>query len=125
MLLFSQKKASEGEKIILNEAEKQISDDKKIWTIFNNFFSNVASDLKMPNHYNYFSQKNKHSFSTIVEMIEKYPSIFNIKKRILIQFFIQKVQVVTQEDVSKGIPDLKTKKKKVIKRVTLQPKLSN
>ena len=30
------------------EAEKHISDDKKICTIFNNFFSNVVSDLKIP-----------------------------------------------------------------------------
>ena len=38
---------SQGEKFILNAAEKHISDDKKICTIFNNFFSNVVSDLKM------------------------------------------------------------------------------
>ena len=48
---------SKGEKFILNEAEKHISDDKKLSTIFNNFFSNVVSDLKMDNHCNYFSQK--------------------------------------------------------------------
>ena len=47
-------KASRGEKIILTEAEKHISDDKKICNIFNNFFSKVVSDLKIPDYYNYF-----------------------------------------------------------------------
>ena len=32
------RKASKGETITLNEAEKHISDNKKICTIFNNFF---------------------------------------------------------------------------------------
>ena len=46
------KKASKDEKIILTEAEKHISDDKKLCTIFNNFFSKVVSD-----------SKNTHTFS--------------------------------------------------------------
>ena len=45
------------------EAEKHISDDKKICTIFNNFFSNVVSDLKIPNYFNYYPHKNTHFFS--------------------------------------------------------------
>ena len=40
-------KASRYENIILNEAHEHISDDKKICTIFINFFSNV-SGLKTP-----------------------------------------------------------------------------
>ena len=63
--VIAQKKVSEGEKIILNEEEKQISDDKKICTIFNNFFSNVVSDLNIPNYCNYFSQKNTHILSQL------------------------------------------------------------
>ena len=57
------KKASKDEKIILNEAEKHISDDKKICTIFNNFFSNVASNLKKSVYRNYFPQKNTFSLN--------------------------------------------------------------
>ena len=57
------KKAAEGEKIVLNEAEKHISDDTKILKIFDNFFSNVVTDLKIPNHCNYFSKKTKKTFS--------------------------------------------------------------
>ena len=59
--------ASKGEKTILNEAEKHISDDKKIYTIFNNFFSNGVSDLKIPNYCNYFPPKSTHFLSTIIE----------------------------------------------------------
>ena len=80
-------KASRGEKIILTEAEKHISDDKKICNIFNNFFSKVVSDLKIPDYYNYFSQENTCSLSTIIETFEKHPSILNIKKGNLIQYF--------------------------------------
>ena len=36
-------KTSRGEKIIHNEAEKHISDDKKMCTIFNNFFKKNLS----------------------------------------------------------------------------------
>ena len=80
-------KASRGEKIILTEAEKHISDDKKICNIFNNFFSKVVSDLKIPDYYNYFSQENTCSLSTIIETFEKHPSILNIKKRKLVSVF--------------------------------------
>ena len=75
--LFSNK-ASRDEMIILNEAEKHTSDDKKICKIFNDFFSNVASHLKIPNYCNYFPQKITHSLSTIIETFEKHPSILSI-----------------------------------------------
>ena len=55
-------KASRDEKIILTEAEKHISDDKKICKIFNNFFSNVVPDLKISDYCNYFPHK-RHTFS--------------------------------------------------------------
>ena len=74
-------KASRGEKIILNEAEKHISDDKKICTVLNNFFLDVVSDLKIPDYCNYFTQKSTHSLSTITETFEKHLSILNFIKR--------------------------------------------
>ena len=73
-------KASRGEKIILTEAEKHISDDKKLCKIFNSFFSDVISDLKIRDFCNYFPQKNTCSLSTITETFKKHPSILNIKK---------------------------------------------
>ena len=101
-LLKWEKMASKGEKIILNEAEKHISDNKKIGTIFKNF-SNVVSDLNIPNHCNYFSQKNTYSLSTIIEMFEKHPSILNIKKSNLDSVF--SCRKTTLGNVSKVIQD--------------------
>ena len=80
-------KVSRGEKIILTEAEKHISHDKIFFKIFNNFFSNVVSDLKIPHFCNYFPPKNTCSLSTIIETFKKDPSIINIKKGNLIQYF--------------------------------------
>ena len=92
-------KVSRGEKIILTEAEKYISDD--ICKIFNNFFSNVVSDLKIPDYCNYFPQKNTCSLSTIMETFDKHRSILNIKKRKLDSEF--SFRKTTQEEVLKVI----------------------
>ena len=105
---LSTNKVSRGEKIILTEAEKQISDDKKTCKIFNNFFSNVVSDLKIPDYCNYFPPKNKCSLSTMIETFEKHPSILNIKKRKLDSVF--SFRKTTQKEVLKVILDLNTKK---------------
>ena len=101
-------KASRGEKIILTEAEKHISDDKKIFNLFNNFFLKVVSNLKLPDYYNYFSQENTCSLSTIIEMFEKYPSILNIKKRRLVSVF--SFRKTFQKEVLNVIQDLNAKK---------------
>ena len=82
---------SKGEKILFNEGEKHISDDKKIWTIFNSFFSDDVADLKIPNHWNYLSQKNRHSLPTTIETL-----ILNIKKGNLDSVFHLET---TQEEV--------------------------
>ena len=106
-------KSSRGEKIILNEAEKHISDDKKVCKIFNIFFSNVVSDLKIPNYCNYFPQKKTHLLATIIETFEKHPGILNIKKSKLNSVF--SCRKTTQEEDLNG--------KKVVRRVTLPPQL--
>ena len=106
VLLFTEK-ASGGEKIILTEAEEHIPDDKNICKIFNNFFSNVISDLKIPDYYNYFPQKNTSSLSAIIETFEKHLSILNIKKRKLDSVF--SFRKTTQEEVLKVIQDLNAK----------------
>ena len=84
-------KASRGEKIILNEAEKHISDDKKICTVLNNFFLDVVSDLKIPDYCNYFTQK-KHTFSLNYHWnVWKTPQYSQFyKKEIRFSIFIQK-----------------------------------
>ena len=87
---------------------KNISDDKKISIVSNNFFSNVVSDMKIANYCNYFPQKNTHSLLTIIQMFEKHSSILNIKKRKLDSVF--SLRKTTQEEVSKVIRNLNTKK---------------
>ena len=104
-------KAPRGEKIILTEAETHISDDKKICKLFNDLFSNVLSDLKVPDYCNYFPQKNKYSLLTIIETFEKHPSILNFKKRKLDSVF--SFRKTTQEEVLKVVWDVKIKKKKL------------
>ena len=95
------KKASKGEKIILNEAEKHISDDKKICTIFNNFFSNIVSDLKTPDYCSYFPHKKTHALSQRSLKRLKNTLVFSIlKKGNLILFSFRKT---TQEEVLKDI----------------------
>ena len=72
-------KASRGEKIILNKAQKHISDDKKVCTIFKNFFQTLSQTQKCLIIVNIF-HKRTHSLSAIIETLEKHPSILNIKK---------------------------------------------
>ena len=98
------KKVSKGEKIILNETKKPISDDKKICIILNNLLSTIISDLKIPNHCNYFFAKKNILFSTIIETFEKHSSILNIKQRNLDPAF--SFTKTTQEEILKVIWDL-------------------
>ena len=88
--------------------QKNISDDNKICKVFKNFFSNVVSDLKIPDYCNYFPPKNTCSLSTIIGAFEKHPSILNIKKRKLDSVF--SFRKATQEEMLKVIHDLNAKK---------------
>ena len=64
---------------------------RKFAKIFNNFFSNVVSDLKYLTTVIIFHEKKTYSVSTVIETFEKHPSILNIKQRNpLFSFFIQK-----------------------------------
>ena len=66
-------------------------------------------------------KKYTQSLWTIIKTFEKHPSIFNIKKRKLDSVF--SFRKTAQEEVSKVLRDLNIKK--VIRQVTLPPKLSN
>ena len=84
-------KASRGEKTILNEAEKHISDDKKICTIFNNFFSNIFADLKIHDYCNYFLQKDTHILPQLsLKRLKNSPVLSILKKKNWFSIFIQK-----------------------------------
>ena len=59
-------KLSKSENIIINECDKTISDEKKICQIFHIFFSNVVSNLDIPNPSNYFKKEKLQSLSAII-----------------------------------------------------------
>ena len=59
-------KLSKSENIIINECDKTISDEKKICQIFHTFFSNVVSNLDIPNPSNYFKKEKFQSLSAII-----------------------------------------------------------
>ena len=92
-------------RLFLMKQRKHISDDKKICIILNSFLSTVVSDLKIPNHYNYYFAKKKYILSsTIIETFEKHPIILNIKQRNLDPVF--SFRKTTQEEILKVIRDL-------------------
>ena len=109
------KKASKGEKIF----QKNIFPMAKSMHIFDNFFTNVSDCNSPPAPPR--KKKYTQSLSTIIKTFEKHPSIFNIKKRKLDSVF--SFRKTAQEEVSKVLRDLNIKK--VIRQVTLPPKLSN
>ena len=80
-------KASRGEKIILTEAEKHISDDKKICNIFNNFFSKVVSDLKIRDYYIIFHKKTHVLSQLSLKRLKNTPVFSILKKGNLLQYF--------------------------------------
>ena len=87
--------------------QRNISDEKKICRNFNNLFSNVVSNFKIPGYWNFFHKKT-HVLSAIIEAFEKHPSILNIKKRKLDSVF--PFRKTTQEEVLKVIQVLNAKK---------------
>ena len=67
---------------------KHISDDKKICIILNSFLSTVVSDLKIPNHCNYFfAKKNTFSHQLSLKRLKNTPVFLILNEGILIQFF--------------------------------------
>ena len=84
------KKAAKGEEIILNEAEKHISDDKEICAVFNNFFLNVVSDLKILNHCNYFPKKTHILPQLSLKRFKNTQVYLILKKESWFSFFIHK-----------------------------------
>ena len=85
----------------------------------NIFFPKVAWDLKIPNHCNYFSKK-KHILSQLsLERLKNTPVFLILKKESWFSIFIQK-----EERRYRKLPGIETLKK-VVRQVTLPPKLSN
>ena len=71
------------------------------------FLLNVFSNVKIPNHWNFFSQKVQNLSQLLLKRLENTPVFLILKKGILIQFF--SFRKTTQEEVSKIIRGLNTK----------------
>ena len=114
------KKASKDGQIILNEAEKCISDDKKICKLFNNFFSKLSQTKKYLTTVIIFHKKTYILSQLALKRLKNTPVYLILKKDIWFSFFIQK-------DYSRGgiesYPGFRNTKK-AVRRVALPLKLS-
>ena len=80
--LFSTK-CSKGDKIILNENDKYVSNDGELCQIFSDYFSNIISGLQTPS-----ISKNTSNVTDItdpvlaaINMFQDHPSIKNIREK--------------------------------------------
>ena len=71
-----------GEKNNLIQNGKNISNDTELCNIFNGFFSNIISELKIPKKYHYFlNDMDSDSVLSILNAFKNHPSIKNIKRK--------------------------------------------
>ena len=78
--LFSNK-FSKSEKINLTEGNKTISNDDELCQVFNNFFSKIVDELKIPNISNYKLDNTNDPLKEALRYFENHPSITNIKSK--------------------------------------------
>ena len=82
--LFWEKKALKVKEVIWLKKVKNISGDTKLCRIFNNFSSNIISDLQIPNLINYgWHNPNMNSVPVSIEIkiFLQHPSIINLKMK--------------------------------------------
>ena len=80
--LFSTK-CSKGDKIILNEKDKYVSNDGELCQLFCDYFSNIISELQIPSISENISNVTDimdHVLAAII-MFQDYPSIKNIREK--------------------------------------------
>ena len=78
--LFSNK-FSKSEKINLTEGNKTISNDDELCRVFNNFFSKIVDELKIPNISNYKIDNTNDPLKEALRYFENHPSITNFTFR--------------------------------------------
>ena len=80
IISFFTKRPLKGEKINLVENGKTISNDSELCNIFKGFFSNIISELSIPEKYHCFMNDiDSHSVLSVLNAFENHPSIKNIK----------------------------------------------
>ena len=107
-------KGGMGEKIVLVENDKIISDDKEVAETFNTFFKNAVTSLgigenKLLLNHNSCSQGNEGSVDKIIQMFETHPSIILIKKHVKVESEFS-FTTTTPENIKEEILKLNTKK---------------
>ena len=80
--LFSTK-CSKGDKIILNENDKYVSNDDKFCQIFCDYFSNIVSELQIPSLFKNISSVTDITDPVLgaINMFQDHPSIKNIREK--------------------------------------------
>ena len=76
-------KNSKGDKIILNEEGKTVSDKKELCRTFSTYFANIVSDLQIPKIQDNASNiKSNHGPAlAAIKAFQNHPSVVNIKKK--------------------------------------------
>ena len=81
-------KPSRGEKVILREGNKNITNDAESCEVFNKYFSNIVARLNIPNIINYITAKeNAIKFPQQIKCFKAHPSITIITKQCLSSCF--------------------------------------
>ena len=82
IILFFTKRPLKGETINLIENGKTISNDSELYNIFNDFFSNIISELNIPKKCHCFmNDMDSDSVLSVLNAFENHPSIKNIKSK--------------------------------------------
>ena len=82
IILFFTKRPLKGEKILLIENGKTISNDSELCNIFNGLFFNIISELNIPKKYHCFmNDMDSDSVLSVLNAFENHPSIKNIKSK--------------------------------------------
>ena len=69
----------------MTEGNKTISNDDEQCRVFNNFFSKTVHEPKIPNISNYKLDNTNDPLKEALKYFENYPSITNIKIKVLMQ----------------------------------------
>ena len=83
-LFFQKKKQLKNRKTYLTKESKNVSDNAELCRIFNNYFSEILSNLKLPSLVNNSavgSNASSNPLSIAIKIFDQHPSIINIKKK--------------------------------------------
>ena len=90
LFLFWQKRCQKEKRLFLMKKKTIFLMIKKVCTIFTIFFSNIVSDLKLPNHWLLLFFPKEYTFSQLsLKRLKNIPVFLVLKKESWFSFFIQ------------------------------------